>query len=467
MLRDYQNNALDAVRKAYLAGIKQQVLVMSTGLGKTVCFANLPDRVKDILPNQMLVVAHRTELLDQAIDKIRYYNPSLRVDKEMAEHKADSNADVIVASVASIGRKGTKRIDRFNWDTVDKIVIDEVHHSTANSYLNVLDTSGVLKEGQNKLLLGCTATPQRSDGKALAAIYKRIVYEFGLRKAIESGWLVDVKGIKIGSKTSLDKVKTVAGDFAQNELADAVNNPQRNQLVVKAWLDHAQNRQTLVFCADIRHSQDVSEMFKQYGVKAEVVWGVDPERADKIARLGSGDIQVLCNCNVLTEGFDMWQVGCIVLARPTKSSVLYVQMCGRSTRLQEGTGNLIEALKKNQNIKKDALIIDIADVSSKHSLVTLPTLMGMNGTLDLSGKSLVGAIKSIEEAQKQYSHIDFSSLKNIDQLQTFIESVNLFEIKFPPEVEECSKLSWHTSADGGFILLLPNREEVRIKAKHA
>src|ERR1035437_2225686 len=126
MLRDYQNDALDAVRRSYLAGIKQQVLVMSTGLGKTVCFANLPDRVKDILPNQMLVVAHRTELLDQAIDKIRHYNPSLRVDKEMAEHKADPNADVIVASVASIGRKGTKRVDRFNWDTIDKVVIDEV-----------------------------------------------------------------------------------------------------------------------------------------------------------------------------------------------------------------------------------------------------------------------------------------------------------------------------------------------------
>jgi hypothetical protein len=138
-------------------------------------------------------------------------------------------------------------------------------------------------------------------------------------------------------------------------------------------------------------------------------------------------------------------------------------MCGRSTRLQEGTGNLIEALKINQNIKKDALIIDIADISSKHSLVTLPTLMGMSGKLDLSGKSLIGAIKSIEEAQEKYSHIDFSSLKDIDQLQTFIESVNLFEVKFPAEVEECSKLSWHTSADGGFILLLPNKENIRIK----
>jgi ATP-dependent helicase IRC3 len=473
-LRPYQQAAINAIKTEYQKGVHQQLLSAATGTGKTCIFSSLPESLKDILPGQTMVLAHREELIDQSIDKMRLINPNLKVDKEMAEHVADPNADVIVASVATLGRKGTKRANQFNWERIDKLVTDEAHHSVATTYQNIYDVSGVLQPDSKKLLLGVTATPSRGDGQALAKIYKKIVYVYSIRQAIEDGWLVDIRGVRISTKTNLDTVKTVGGDFAQDMLADAVNNPQRNQLVAKAWLDHGGNRQTLGFSVDIKHAQDLAEMFKQYHVKAEAVWGTDPDRAEKLLKLRNGEITVLFNCGVLTEGYDDWHIGCIILARPTKSSTLFTQMVGRGTRLQDGTGNLKVALDKSFNygtmdnirfggLKKDCIVIDVVDNTFKHSLVTLPTLMGMNGTLDLSGKSLVGAIKSIEEAQKQYSHIDFSSLKNIDQLQTFIESVNLFEVKFPPEVEECSKLSWHTSADGGFILLLPNREEVRIK----
>lgn len=465
---------------------------MATGTGKTVVFSKLPEHLKDILPGQTLVLAHREELIDQAQAKMRAINPTLRIDKEKAEHKADpSLADVIIASVATLGRKGTKRVDKYNWQNFDKFITDEAHHSIASSYINVYETAGILTPGDKRLLLGVTATPQRGDGKALAQLYQKIVYSYSMRQAIEDGWLVDILGVRVTTDTSLDAVKTVGGDFAQDMLADAVNNPRRNQLVVKAWLEHGQNRQTVGFTVDIQHALDLAAMFKHHGVNAEAVWGDDPERALKIRRHRDREITVLLNCGVLTEGYDDWQIGCIILARPTKSSVLFTQMVGRGTRLQDDTGNLIELMNLNPNpvypihvpqnytmsadsvpsnvsyttapIKKDCIVIDVVDASSRHSLITLPTLMGMSAHMNLKGGSVVKAIRDIEAAQKQHSNIDFSQLQDISNLKTYIEQVNLFDIKFPAEVEENSQLSWHPAADGGFILLLPDRQEVRIK----
>lgn len=470
-LRPYQNDALAAIAANYDKGVYRQLLSMATGTGKTVCFGMLPQSMHNALPGQTLVLAHREELIDQAISKMHTINPHLKIDKEMAEHRADpSTADCIVASVATLGRKGTKRLDKYNWENFDKFVTDEAHHSIAQSYMNIYDAAGLLKEGDKRLLLGVTATPQRGDGKALAQLYQKISYVYSMRQAIEDGWLVDVKGVRVSTGTSLDLVKTVGGDFAQDMLADTVNNPKRNQLVVKAWLDHGQGRQTIVFSVDIQHAKDLADMFKQYGVKAEAIWGDDPQRAEKLQQHKQGDITVLINCGVLTEGYDDWRIGCVVLARPTKSSVLFTQMVGRGTRLQDGCGNLKagelpmqHAQLQFDSIKKDCIVIDVVDASSRHSLITLPTLMGMSAHLNLKGGSLVKAIQKIEEAQKQYQHVDFTQLADISKLNTYIESVNLFEVKFPPEVEEHSQLSWHPAADGGFVLLLPNKEQVRVK----
>ncbi len=476
--RPYQVQAHNAIRKEYLSGANPQLVAMATGTGKTVIFSQLPGLTKDILPGQMLVLAHREELIDQAISKMKAVNPALRIDKEMAEHRADPGAaDVIVASVATLGRKDNKRLGGYNWERIDKYIVDEAHHSIASSYLNIFDAAKLLQPGDKRLMVGFTATPQRGDGKALAQIYRRISFVYSLRQAIDDGWLVDVRGVRVTTNTSLDSVKTVGGDFAQDMLADAVNNPTRNQLVVKAWLDHAeQRRQTIVFTVDIKHAQDLAAMFRSYGVLAEAVWGSDLERAEKIEAHKRGEITVLLNCGVLTEGYDDWRVSCIVLARPTKSSVLFTQMVGRGTRLEEGAGNLLwvkhdpccamlgdKCSCHYSKIKRDCIVIDVVDASSKHSLVTLPTLMGMSAALDLKGGSLLGAIKRLEEAQTQCPKLDVSKLTSLDKLDLCIEQVNLFDVKFPAEVEANSELSWHPSADGGYVLLLPGNEQVKLK----
>lgn len=459
--RTYQKNAIDAVIHEYDTGTRRMIISAATGSGKTIIVSKLYESIKTRLPGKMLFLAHREELVDQAIDKLRIVNPDIKVDKEMAGHRADPVfADVIVASVATLGRKNTKRIEDYNWNTFDKIVIDEAHHTPAQSYKNILCAADVFHPNSPKLLLGITATPQRSDGKALADIYQKIVYVYSLRQAIEDGWLVDVRGLQLTTATNLNEVKQSAGDFQREDLSRAVNTPERNKRIVEVWQERGENRQTLAFTVDIDHAQKLALAFNEAGIKAEAVWGDDKDRAQKLQDFRDGKIKMLCNCAVLTEGYDDWHIACVLLARPTMSAVLFSQMIGRGTRLQEGTGNL-KAIKftdpgwSNPVTKKDCLIIDVVDNCSKHSLVTLPSLMGLPGAFNLQGTSLVSAIHAIEAAQSKHSNIDFTKLKDITKLNEFIQSVNLFDVRFPEEVETNSDLMWFKATTGGYRLTVP------------
>lgn len=204
-------------------------------------------------------------------------------------------------------------------------------------------------------------------------------------------------------------------------------------------------------------------MFQHYGIKAEALWGDDPDREDKLRRHRNGEITVLFNCDVLTEGYDDWQIGCVILAGPTKSPVKFAQRVGRGTRLQDGIGNLKQVETSClKSIKTDCIILDVVDSSSRNSLVTLPTLMGMSAKLDLRGKGIVFAVKELKEKAKQFPHVDFSELDDISKIDTHIENVNLFDVKFSPEVETNSKLSWYSGPTGGFVLLLPEKDKLTI-----
>ena len=441
-LRPYQNECISAIVKAYDQGWRQQIASLATGTGKTVIFSALYEAIKPRLPGQMIVVAHTEELIEQNLKTMREVNPTLKVDKEMAETKADpSTADIIVASVATLGRKNTTRLDKYDKEKFDKLVVDEMHHSTADSYLNVLNAFDVLKLDTPKLLLGVTATPTRADNKALGEIYKKMVYLYPLRQAITDGWLVKIRGYRVGTKTDLSKIKMQAGDFDKIELSQTVNTPDRNQRVVEAWRTQGENRLTVVYAVDIKHAQDLGDTFCQSGIAAQAIWGDDSARASKLESHRHGDIRVLVNCSLLIEGWDSPEVSCIVLAAPTCSSVRFTQMCGRATRLYPG--------------KTDCIVLDLVDNSSRHSLCTLPTLMGLPVGLDVKGHGLVEAIETVEEYQLRYPNIDFTKLKDIDTIPYFIEQVNMFELRFPPEVESNSELAWSKTIEGKYAMNIP------------
>ena len=457
--------ALSSIKNNYLQGVHRQVVSACTGFGKSVVLSHIPDTMAGKLDGQTLVLVHRDELIDQNIEKLRKYNPTIKVSKEKAESLADPDAEIIVASVQTLGRLG-KRADRFNWDAITKVITDECHHATSQSYINVYEKADVLRVDTPKLHVGFTATPNRADGNTLAKIYDKIVFNYPIRQAIDEGWLVDVKGRRIDTGQSLDGLHTVSGDFNPDELSNAIDNPERNQLVVKSWLEYGNGERTIGFTAGILHAQNVAELFKNYGVTAEAIWGDDPLRSQKLEKFRKGDTTVLLNCAILTEGFDMWQVGCILIIAPTKSIVKYTQEIGRGTRLEEGCPNLLTIVEDcsmtSKKFKDDCLVLDFCDLSRHHSLASLPTLFGMPAKLNLRGRSAVWAATELENAQEEFSHLDFSTLSDIEKINVFIEETNLFEIKSNPEVEANSTLVWHSTIDGGYILMLPDKDSLNI-----
>ena len=293
-LRPRQNECLDAILGAYNDGVHQQLVVQATGTGKAVLIANIQRKLRHLLPGKVLVFVHTEELVKQLVQTCEVWNPELKVGREQAEFYADTDCDIVVSCVASIGREGATRLQRFG--EFDIVICDEAHHSIASTYLNVFDMVGVLKPDTRKLLVGFTATPKRknisrSQKKALTvlddeellslkSVYKKIVFTYPIRKAIKEGWLVPLRGFKLKTDTDLSEVKTTAGDYAQNELSEAVNTPLRNQQVVKFWLDNAQRRTTIAFTVDIAHAQDLAQTFIMAGVKAAAIWGTHPERGD-------------------------------------------------------------------------------------------------------------------------------------------------------------------------------------------
>jgi len=460
-LRYYQNETLAAIAENYKAGIRQQLVFWCTGAGKTLLAANLPTYLKSIVPtSKMLFIAHTSELLQQAMDKIQKWNPTLKVSLEKAEHRADPDADIVVACNASVGRLGSKRLDSF-WEDISIIVIDECHRS-GDTYLRILEDSGVLLPDSRKLLVGLSATPKsykRARGLAkdmalldnedtvqLKSIFKKIVYSYPLRRAIRDGYLVPLKGIRVDTKTSLDNVKIVAGEFQSDELTNAVNTRERNALIVNAWKENAVGRPTIVFTAGIEHAKDLAEMFLHSGVCAAPIYGVDPQRAEKLTWFEAGKIDALCNAALLVEGFDSTKVSCIVLAAPDRSSSRYTQKIGRGTRLHAG--------------KEDCLIVDVCDSYKRCNLITLPSLFGMNPAMNLHGDSVMAVEKALTELQERYPTLDLSELKDLAGIKAFVESIDLFSNPYCEEIKELTKLTWMSAADGSYVLQIPESQEL-------
>ena len=511
-LRPRQNECLDAILTAYVEGLRQLLVVKATGTGKAVVIANIQKKVQHLLNGKVLVFAHREELVDQLIDTYRAWNPEKKIGKEMADDRADDDCNVVVSCVASIGRNGSQRLIRFG--QFDIVICDEAHHSIAQTYLNVFESTGVLRAGTKTLLVGFTATPKRHNRKrtstqvllddekviSLKSVYQKNVFTYPIRKAIKEGWLVPLRGYRVKTTTDLDSVKVVAGDFQQDQLQNAVNNPDRNALVLKAWLKYGEGRQTVGFSSGINHARDLADLFRRNGVRAEAVWGNDPERHDfakcngcgayasttahgdvhkrdkdkqpcggtflygkgKLERHRAKDITVLFNDSVLTEGYDDWQVSCIIMAAPTGNDSKYTQEVGRGTRLQEGAGNLLEALKAGYALsKQDCLVLDLADNSKRCSLVTLPSLLGLNPEMDLGGASVTAVADKMEELQEQYPTVSLTPITDISKVEAYLESIDLLAEPYDEDVKQLSQFTWISATDGSYLLAIPEKKELK------
>lgn len=353
-LRPYQRDALGAIADAREEGRGEALVVLPTGTGKTVLFNSLIAAWQ--VPT--VILAHREELLTQARDKLLAVWPGADVGIVGAGYEQTGHL-VTVGSVQSLSRP--KRLAWLARSAIRLIIVDECHHVAAASYRAVLSAVRAGETGQHggAFHVGVTATPDRADGKSiLDGTYGDPVYQASLPEMIRAGYLCNLRGLQVRTTTDITGVKTVAGDFAEGQLAAVVNRADRNEQIVDAWMRHASERQTIVFCASVEHAHDLAAVFRERaGVPAEALDGETPreQRRDMLSRMASGALRVVCNVGVLTEGFDQPAVSCVVLARPTQSRPLYVQCVGRGTRPAPG--------------KQDCLVLDVADVSSKHKLI--------------------------------------------------------------------------------------------------
>ena len=441
VLRPYQTEALEAVLSSEAKGINKQLIVLPTGAGKTVIFSHLPMIRKESTP--MLVIAHRAELLHQAKNKIQQMNPDLIVEIEQAENIA-GKVDVVVASVPTMGRANSDRIEKFPKDYFKTIIIDEAHHAAAPTYRRIVDYF------QPNLLLGVTATPQRSDSTRLIDVFQEIVYYKTIEDLIKQGWLTRLMGYRIKTETDLTEIEVNDGDFVQSQLQDAVNNPKRNASIVAAYQEICKERKTLVFAAGVQHAKDLALSFTKNSILTEVILGETPdeERSAILQKFRNSEIKVLINVGVLTEGFDEPSVQAIILARPTKSTLLYTQVVGRGTRLDEG--------------KENCLIIDISDTTKGKKPIGLPTLLGLPPDFDLNGQDLVDIAEEYKSLEYLSPARAMQCLSSDDIILQY-KQVNLF-MPVPPNkvVLQYSKLIWSEISDNLYRLTINNHESLSI-----
>ena len=334
------------------------------------------------------------------------------------------------------------------------VLVHNCHHSTSPQWARVLDYFGLMQPGGSILSLGLTATPNRSDGIGLRKCFDEIVYDMGIDAGIREGYLVDLRCWRISTKTTLDDVRTTAGDFNEGDLAKTVNTPERNGMIVKAWAQHAKDKKSLVFTANIQHALDLAEAFKALGVPAAAVWGDDPDRSEKLRKHRAGvELSVLCNCAVLTEGYDDPNIEVIVLARPTKSALLLTQMIGRGTRMPDGCQHISDV----GDGKKDCIILDVVDTTSKHQLCTVPSLLGLPVNLDLKGATYREAKAKIDRVANEFPTANLADLRDLEKLDYLAQQFSLFTVKYPPEVERLTELAWRKQGDGYILPVMRER----------
>ncbi len=392
-LRPYQIEAQQAIVEARKRGFRAQLVTLATGLGKSVVIATLPDLLELRPGDVTLVVAHRDELISQLVEKMRAQNPDATVGVEKADATASDDCTIIVGTVQTLtGARLTRFVTKFG-RRVALFVIDEAHHAAAPTYRAIVDK--ILLKRPDAMIVGFTATPHRGDGERLTEIFPDIVYTMDARAAIDEGYLVPVRSYAVGTSTDLDAVASRAGDFVLGQLAEAVDTDERNLAVLDAYRTLVPGKKTLVFSASVEHARNIAQLFKNAGIKAAFASGETPqaEREAIVAGFRGTKIDVLVNCGLYLEGFDVPSIEAIVNARPTKSTTLYTQVTGRGLRPLDEDAYIVSSFPTAearrtwllQSRKPSATIIDIVDQARRHQLVTLPTLWGLPAQIDAQG----------------------------------------------------------------------------------
>lgn len=387
-LWDFQHQAIEAVRIGlHERGIRRPLIVLPTGSGKTVVFSHLLRRRRQ--SGRGLVLAHRGELLNQALDKLLQVAPELRVGLVKAEADGYEGVDVVVGSVQTLVNPARLRqIGAFS-----TVVIDEAHHAVAPTYRKVLQGLGCFNQ-DGPLTVGVTATAgERSDGVGLDEVFQELVFARGILYMILRGYLVDVEAVEIETKLDYDQVAVRGGDYTNASLGDALDSSGAIDAAALAYAEHARDRRGVAFTPTIATADHLATRLRGLGIAAEHISGETPgdEREAILERVASGECQVICNAALLTEGYDQPELSCALIARPTKSRPAFTQMAGRVLRLHPG--------------KPAKALLLCMQAPPEEGLATIADLAGDDEVEVRQGESLgEAAVRTEKEAQAFGGH---------------------------------------------------------------
>lgn len=379
----------------------------------------------------------------------------------MGASHATGTADITIASVQSLTSKD--RLDKFDPSQFKLVLVDEAHHIVAAGYLKVLGHFGLdQKQKQSPTLVGVSATFSRFDGVKLGAAIDEIVYHKDYVDMISDKWLSDVVFTTVESTANLSKVKSGAfGDFQTGELSKVVNTDQVNNVAVRSWMAKAGDRKsTLVFCVDLAHVSGLTHKFREHGYDARFVTGDTPklERGETLDAFKRGEFPVLVNCGVFTEGTDIPNIDCIMLARPTRSRNLLVQMIGRGMRLHPG--------------KKNCHIIDMVS-SLDTGIVTTPTLFGLDpgelvNNVSVNDMRKLKDHKRAEERRQQEAYLmPGSPTPSPAEAVTFTDYSSVIDLisdtSGERHIRALSEYAWVQISTDRYVLSAPSGSYLRIE----
>ena len=351
VLRPYQEEAKKALEEYRQKGGTKALVVAATGTGKRLMAVDYARNFKHVL-----FIAHRDELIEQALDDFNKEYP-LNVGIIKGD-KHELNQHITVSSVQTLYR----RLDRIPKRLYDCVIIDECHHFMSRTF------SHTALYFECDFLLGLTATPTRLDGLSMTNLFEKIVYEYPIERAIKEKYLCEIDAMRVKTDVDLSKVHTRMGDFSNEELSRTVDIPERNALIVEKYMQYANGRQGIAFGVDIMHAEHLRDAFVNKGFIAACVHSnlSKEDRRNIISSFKSGSIDIVTNCEILTEGFDYHDVGCLLMARPTKSLALYCLDSLTEVLTVNGWVNhktIVGAIASNSSL----LCVDISSLEIKES----------------------------------------------------------------------------------------------------
>jgi len=342
-LRPNQSASVEDIRVSYLNGNRSPLLVYPTGGGKTIIFSYITNEASK-RGKSVLILVHRIELLRQTSEKLTEYNvPHGLINPKYTPKYYET---VQVASVQTLVR----RLDKI--PTPDLIIIDEAHHATAGQWNKILDYFPDAKT------LGVTATPIRTDGKGLDSCFDDLVMGPSIMDLIELGYLAQPKVYAPPNDIDFASMRTQMGDFKKDDANEAVDRPTITGDAVAHYRKLCDGAPAVAFCVSVAHAHHVAEQFRGAGYLAESVDGSmsDEERVRILGGLDNGTVQIVCSCDIISEGTDIPKIAAAILLRPTMSEGLYLQQVGRALRVCDG--------------KDYAVILDHVGNTKRHGMPT-------------------------------------------------------------------------------------------------